>query len=88
MANDTSLPRDPESTATASGTKRASVKTIVALVLLALALVFAFSNLAPGPVNFLAWTITMPTWIWFLVVLVVGVIVGSLFPWFRPRRRR
>ncbi|NJI58601.1 LapA family protein [Microbacterium oxydans] len=61
---------------------------MLALVLLALALVFAFSNLAPGPVNFLAWTITMPTWIWFLVVLVVGVVIGSLFPWFRPRRRR
>ncbi len=60
---------------------------IVALVVLALALVFVFSNLDEGPVHFLWITVTMPVWIWFLLVLLAGVIVGSLFPWFRPRKK-
>ncbi|TAM68318.1 MAG: LapA family protein [Microbacteriaceae bacterium] len=64
-----------------------SVKLIVALVLLAVALVFVFSNLGTGKIFFLGFGIAMPTWIWFLLVLLIGVVIGSLFPWFRPRRK-
>jgi hypothetical protein len=29
----------------------------------------------------------MPAWVWFLLLLVLGVVAGSLFPWFRPRKK-
>lgn len=67
--------------------KRVSGKLILALVLLALALVFAFQNTRTGDVHFLWWTLSMPAWIWFIIILVIGVIIGSLFPWFRPKRK-
>ena len=67
--------------------KRVSAKLIIALILLALALVFAFQNTGTRPVNFLWWTVSLPAWIWFVIILVIGVIVGSLFPWFRPKRK-
>ncbi|MPT14510.1 MAG: LapA family protein [Microbacterium sp.] len=66
---------------------RPSGKAIMAISLLIVTLVFVFSNLAAGPIHFLFWSITMPTWIWFLIVLGTGVTIGSLFPWFRPRRK-
>lgn len=63
-------------------------KRVVAVVLLAAALVFVFSNLQQGTISFFGVHTTMPVWIWFLVVLALGVVAGSLFPWLRPRRRR
>lgn len=63
-----------------------SPKVVVAVVLGVLALIFVFQNSAHGHVRFLFWTLSMPAWVWLLVVFVVGVVVGSLFPWFRRRR--
>ncbi len=69
----------------ASGPKGLSARTVIAIVLLAIALLFVFSNLGSASVHFLGLALTMPAWIWFLVVLLIGVAVGSLFPWLRPR---
>ncbi len=66
--------------------KGLSAKSIVAIVLLVIALLFVFSNLGSASVFFLGLALTMPAWIWFLVVLLIGVAVGSLFPWLRPRK--
>ena len=63
-------------------------RLILALVLLALVLIFIFQNTARGRITVYFWHLTLPTWVWLAVVLVIGVIVGSLFPWFRPRNRR
>lgn len=72
-----------------AGRKRSvSPKAIFAVVILILSLIFVFSNLKPATVDFLIFHLTLPGWIWFLLLLAAGVVIGSLFPWFRPRRRR
>ena len=72
-----------------TGDKKAiSAKAIVAIVILILALIFVFSNLHDSTTYFLWMSFTIPAWIWFLIVLVAGVVVGSLFPWFRPKKKK
>jgi len=68
--------------------KGVSWKAIWAIVLLIAALIFVFSNQDSATLHFLFIQFRMPGWVWFLVLLVAGVVIGSLFPWFRPRRRR
>lgn len=82
-------PTAPSPEASKPDTKRGlSGKTITALILLAIALAFVLSNLDPGTIRFLGFQFEMPVWIWFLGVLVVGVVIGSLFPWFRPKNKK
>lgn len=59
----------------------------MAIVIVVLSLIFIFSNLQDTHLHFLGFTFTMPMWVWFLGLLVAGVIIGSLFPWFRPKRK-
>lgn len=66
--------------------RRISPKVALAALAGVLALVFVFQNTAEGQVNFLFWDISMPAWIWLLVIFVAGAVVGSLFPWLRGRR--
>jgi len=63
-------------------------KAIIAIVIAIAALAFVFSNVGPATLHFLFMKFTMPAWGWFLAVLVAGVVIGSLFPWFRPRKRQ
>lgn len=82
-------PTTPSSETSKPGTKKGlSGRTIAALVLLAIALAFVLSNLGSGTIMFLGFRFVMPVWIWFLGVLVVGVVIGSLFPWFRPKHKK
>ena len=64
-----------------------SPKTITALVLAVLALIFVFQNTGRGTVQLYFWEITAPAWVWTLTLFIAGAIVGSLFPWLRRRRR-
>ena len=73
---------------TAQKAKSGRAKLIVALVLLALVLILIFQNTASGRINVLFWHVTLPTWVWLLVILVVGVVIGSMFPWFRPKKKK
>lgn len=70
-----------------SNAKRNGAKAIVALIIAIAALSFVFSNVAPATLRFLFLEFTMPAWGWFLAVLAAGVVIGSLFPWFRPRKK-
>lgn len=63
-------------------------KAILGIVIAVLALVFVFQNTKRGHVHFLFWSISMPGWIWLLVVFAAGVVVGSMFPWLRRGRRK
>lgn len=64
----------------------ANGKAIVAIIIAIAALTFVFSNVGPATLRFLFLQFTMPAWGWFLAVLVAGVVIGSLFPWFRPKK--
>ncbi|MEV4668543.1 LapA family protein [Microbacterium sp. LWO12-1.2] len=66
---------------------RNGAKAIVAIIIAIAALSFVFSNVAPATLRFLFLEFTMPAWGWFLAVLAAGVVIGSLFPWFRPRKK-
>lgn len=64
-----------------------SPRTIAAGVVGALALVFVFQNTSRGQINVLFWTISMPAWIWLLVVFGAGVGVGLLLSRRRSRAK-
>ncbi len=49
-------------------------------------LVFVFQNTASRQVHFLFWTVSMPSWIWLLIIFLAGAVVGSMFPWLRKKR--
>jgi uncharacterized integral membrane protein len=68
--------------------KTNSGKIIAAIIIAVVALAFVFSNVGPATLRFLFMEFTMPAWGWFLAVLVAGVVIGSLFPWFRPRNNK
>lgn len=68
-------------------TSGANNKAILAIVIAIAALTFVFSNVSSATLRFLVFQFTMPAWAWFLVVLLAGVAIGSLFPWFRPRKK-
>jgi uncharacterized integral membrane protein len=70
----------------ASESRTVRVRTVVAAILVVLALVFVVQNTSSRRVHFLFWSMSLPTWIWLLVIFVVGVAVGSLFPWLRKKR--
>lgn len=72
----------------ASEQNQSNTKAILAIVIAIVALAFVFSNVGPATLHFLFLQFTMPTWAWFLVVLAAGVVIGSLFPWFRPKKSR
>ena len=62
-------------------------KTVVGIVIGVLALVFVFQNTDERQIDFLFWSISMPAWIWLLVIFAAGLTVGSIFPWLRGRRQ-
>lgn len=80
--------QNPASTPAPATKRGISGKTITALILLAISLAFVLSNLEAGTIMFLGFQFVMPVWIWFLGVLIVGVVIGSLFPWFRPKSKK
>ena len=77
----------PRAEDTDGGQKAVSAKGITAIIIAIVALAFVFSNVAPATLRFLFLQFTMPAWGWFFAVLLAGVVIGSLFPWFRPRKK-
>jgi len=78
---------DKETATTDKDARAANGKVILAIILSVAALTFVFSNVGPATLRFLFLQFTMPAWGWFLAVLIAGVVIGSLFPWFRPRKK-
>ena len=62
-------------------------KNILAIVIVVAALVFIFTNLSMAKLNLFGLSVTMPAWIWLIVLLGIGFVVGSLFPWFKSKKR-
>lgn len=55
-----------------------NAKTIVALVLLVLALILVFQNTAVVTFRFFFWNPSMSLIVWLLIVLVIGFVAGYL----------
>lgn len=64
-----------------------TAKNILAIVIAVAALVFVFTNMSMATLNLFGLRVTMPAWIWLVVLLAIGVVIGSLFPWFRARKK-
>jgi uncharacterized integral membrane protein len=64
-----------------------SRKLIIGGILAVLGLIFVFQNTTRGQVNFLFWDVSAPAWVWLVLLFVLGVVVGSLFPWGRRKQR-
>lgn len=64
-----------------------STKAIIAIIVAVAALAFVFSNVQPATLRFLFLQFTMPAWGWFLAILIAGIVIGSLFPWLRPKNK-
>ncbi|WP_157001846.1 LapA family protein [Agromyces laixinhei] len=79
--------KEPDRSGAGAGGAAFGGKVIVAIIIAVAALTFVFSNVAPATLSFLFLNFTMPAWGWFLAVLLAGVAIGSLFPWFRPRTK-
>ena len=67
---------------------RPSRKLIVSVVLGALAIAFVLQNTGRGRVDLFFWHVTMQAWIWLLSIFILGVVVGSVFPWLRRSKRK
>ena len=65
-----------------------TARNILAIVIAVVALVFVFSNVGRATLNIFGARLTMPGWVWFFLLLVVGFVVGSLFPWFRTGKKK
>lgn len=61
-------------------------KLIVAGIITVVALIFVLQNTGTARVHFLWADIDMPAWLWMLLLFVGGVVVGSIFPWFRRKK--
>ena len=65
-----------------------SFKIIIALALLVLAWLLAFGNNQTVSLAFMAWTTPeLPLFIWLLVTLFLGIVVGLILGRFSKRKR-
>ena len=64
-----------------------SGRTILIIVLSVLALIFIFQNTRDTQIHVLFWDSDRALWLWLLILFVGGFVVGSLFPWFRRRKK-
>lgn len=70
-----------------SSDSKVNARVIVAAVLAALAVTFIFQNAGTARVHLLFWTLSLPGWIWLLLIFLAGVAVGSIFPWLRRKKK-
>lgn len=63
-----------------------SAQLVLSLVLTAAALIFIFSNVHAVPIVFFGITLTLPMWIWFSILLLLGMAIGWMRPGGRPPR--
>jgi len=65
-----------------------SPKLIIGVILAVVALVFILQNTSKSRVDLFVWDFAAPKWIWMLILFGAGLVVGSIFPWFRRRDRK
>jgi uncharacterized integral membrane protein len=58
---------------------------VIGLVAGAIVLVFVLQNSHSNRTHLLFWNLSAPQWLWMIILFGCGVVVGSVFPWFRRR---
>lgn len=61
-------------------------KMVVAAVVAVLAVVFVFQNTDSAKLKIIVFTVTMPRWIAFVVLLVIGAVLGYVARGVRAKR--
>jgi uncharacterized integral membrane protein len=71
----------------ASGAPRRSIspKLVIGAVIAIIALVFIIQNSSKGQIHLLLWNLSAPRWLGFVILVGIGFVLGSIFPWFRRR---
>ncbi|GAA1050886.1 LapA family protein [Arthrobacter russicus] len=64
-----------------------TTRLITAVGLAILAVIFIVTNQGTVRVQILVWAVNSPLWALILVLLVVGIAIGSLFPWLKSRKK-
>jgi uncharacterized integral membrane protein len=72
---------------TISRIKHLSPRTIVAIVIGVVALIFIFQNTGDAQIHILFWHSNRPLWLWLLLLFAGGFVAGSIFPWFHRRQK-
>ena len=62
--------------------------TIIGGISAVIALIFILQNTGSQDMQFLAWSINLPMWLWVLILFGLGGISGYFFHWQRVRARR
>jgi uncharacterized integral membrane protein len=60
-------------------------RTVVAIVIAVVALIFILQNTRNTQIHVLFWHSDLPLWLWLVLVVGAGFIVGSMYPWFHRR---
>lgn len=71
---------------TSSDGVRITPKMVIIAVLAVLAVVFVFQNTDSAKLKVIFFTITMPRWIAFVVLLVIGAVIGYVGRGIRAKR--
>ena len=66
--------------------RQISPKMIIGGIIGVLVLIFILQNTARRQINFWFWDVRAPLFIWMIVLLAAGFVLGSIFPWFRRKR--
>ena len=80
MTDDASNDRERESSIGAGA--------IIGGISAVIALIFILQNTGSQEMQFLAWSINLPMWLWVLILFGLGGISGYFFHWQRARARR
>jgi len=84
--NPQSIPDRPDVAGVEPVKRKSPVRLIIVVVIVALAVLLIVQNHGSATVSFLGWDFTMPGWLWILILVLLGVIIGSVFPWGRRKR--
>lgn len=64
------------------------VGTIIGGITAVIALIFILQNTGSQEMQFLAWSINLPMWLWAAILFLLGGVSGYFFHWQRARARR
>ena len=62
--------------------------TIIGGITAVIALIFILQNTGSQDMQFLAWSINLPMWLWATILFLLGGVSGYFFHWQRVRARR